>query len=236
MDGDSLEEHNEGDSGGAETTCGAAVSSASASSSSHQTETQCGCDSRCFRFFDAGEIEAHRLSIQDLEKTEKEVLVLGVLESCRHEEEQTTKGKRRRRTRFSYQYRGHPVCVTAFRHFYSLGQKEFRNLLNHLSENGAIPCVHGNKGRKLEHALSFAEVKVAVTFIQNHAERYGIPHPAPLYGRDSDPPVILPASQNFKTVHLQYVQSCLEAQVRDVAWGFPLSEQFGTSVCSTFVS
>lgn len=72
-----------GDSAGAETT-GSTPPSAS-------QLTRCGCDQQCVHFYDAGEIEAHRLSVLDLAKTEKEALVVGVLESCRYADGHTMK-------------------------------------------------------------------------------------------------------------------------------------------------
>lgn len=110
--------------------------------------------------------------------------------------------------------RGCPVFVCSFHHIYNLDHKEFRSLLTHLAENGPIPRFHCNKTRKPRYALSFfAEAKFAVTLIKNHAERFGIPCTAPLYGRDTDPPIFLPASQNLKTMHVQSVESYLEARI-----------------------
>ena len=55
-----------------------------------------------------------------------------------------------------------------------------------------------------------------------------------LYGRANDPPIFLPASQNFKTVHALCVASCLEANVRNI-WGYPHLDQFGTNAYRTSV-
>ena len=178
---------------------------------------RCGCEQNCLKRFDAGEIEAHRLNILDLERTEKEALVLGVLGSCCFAETSTAKGKNRRRSAYAYQFGGRRVCVGTFQYVYCLGQKEYRNLCTHLEENGPIPRVHGNSGRKPHHALRFEQVRFAVQFVHNHAQRYGIPHPAPLRGRAEDPPVFLPASQNFKAVHKLYVASCQEVNIRSMA-------------------
>ena len=60
------------------------------------------------------------------------------------------------------------------------------------------------------------QVKFTITFIQKHAQQCGISHSAPLRVRSSDPPVFLPASQNYKTVHQQYVASCGEANIRSM--------------------
>lgn len=177
---------------------------------------RCGCDRHCLSSLDLGAVEANRLSLMELGKSEKEALVLGVLQSCRFDEERTAKGKLRKKASFAYQYDGRRVCVGAFRHIYDLGQKQLRNIVAHLSEHGAIPRVHGNTRRLPHNALRYPEIFFCVTFVKNYAERYGIPHPAPLYGRAGDPPIFLPASQNFKTVHAQYVASCIEANIRSM--------------------
>ena len=100
------------------------------------------------------------------------------------------------------------VCQGAFRRFDELGNYKFEHLQRHLSQNGVVPRVHGNKRRKPKHALSFPVVENMVKFIKTHAEVFGIPHPAPLHGRASIHPIYLPAFQNYKTVHKTYVESC----------------------------
>ena len=78
----------------------------------------------------------------------------------------------------------------------------------HLLENGVVPRVHGNKGGKPKHALTFPEVDNCAKFMKRHADIYGLPQPAPLRGRDDQPPVYLPASSNYKSVHIEYVTAC----------------------------
>ena len=43
-----------------------------------------------------------------------------------------------------------------------------------------------------------------------HTEIHGLPQPTAPRGRAEVPPTYLPASQNFKTVHLLYVKACCE--------------------------
>ena len=97
---------------------------------------------------------------------------------------------------------------------YGLGIKHFKNLLSHLEEYGPVPRVHGNKHRLPHNTLPFQDVKHAVTFIQNYATRFDIPHPAALHGRDDMPPIFLPASGTYKSVHKEYVTSCTAANYR----------------------
>lgn len=181
------------------------------------TGRECGCSQCCLKAFDAAEIEQAQLTMMELDRQEKELIVLGLLESARYGAE-TTHGKKRRRARFSYSFQGVKICVGAFRFIYSIGQKQMKNLLKHSEENGPVPRVHGNKGRKPKHALDFATVENVVKFIKSHATVFGIPHPAPLRGRDDTPPIFLPASQHYKSVHKIYVESCEAAQKRAVGY------------------
>ena len=84
--------------------------------------------------------------------------------------------------------------------------------------NGCVPRVHGNVGRKPHNALKYEQVKVVAQFIKAHTEKYGIPHPAPLRGRDGTPPTFLPASQGYRSVHKIYLESCTEHGVKAVGY------------------
>lgn len=177
---------------------------------------ECGCSKNCLDQFDAGEIEQTRLTMRELEQVEHECLILGILESLRERTEENTKGKKRKRSQFTYRYQGVVVCQGAFRHVYELGKRKFENLQKHLAQHGLVPRVHGNKGRKPKHAFTFPIVENVVKFVKHHAEVFGLPHPAPLHGRDGMPPVFLPASQNFKSVHRMYVAACQPLEMKAV--------------------
>ena len=168
----------------------------------------CGCQSNCLKNFDPAELEESILNMRDMEKSERDLIILGILESLRHSKERTTKGTKRTRERFAYKFQGSRVCVSAFRIVYDLGKKHLVNLITHLEENGAVPRVHGNTGKRPHNTLSFTDVKNVTTFIDNHAVEFGIPHPAPLHGRADMPPIFLPASQTVKSVHTSYVECC----------------------------
>ena len=176
----------------------------------------CGCRADCLSHFDEGAIESQRMNFREMEKREKEALLLGIMHASRATFDMTTKGKKRVRATLRYVVDGRPVCKSAFLYTMDVGTKQFKNLLKHLEENGPVPREHGNRTRRPHNALTFPVVKACVQFIKNHADEFGIPHPAPLHGRATDPPVFLPASHNFKTVHVKYVASC--ADIRPVGY------------------
>ena len=53
----------------------------------------CGCRSNCLDQFDPTEVDQFILNMLEMEKSERDLLALGVLESLRHSKETTTKGK-----------------------------------------------------------------------------------------------------------------------------------------------
>ena len=54
----------------------------------------CGCRSNCLDQFDPTEVDQFILNMLEMEKSERDLLVLGVLESLRHSKETITKGKK----------------------------------------------------------------------------------------------------------------------------------------------
>ena len=57
------------------------------------------------------------------------------------------------------------------------------------------------------HFLQCEVTYDAVRFIHNYAEIYGIPQPTARWGRADNPPIYLPASQNYTIVHSKYVEA-----------------------------
>ena len=51
-----------------------------------------------------------RLNVRELEKREKEALVLGILAACQAADDTTAKGKKRAKAAFKYHVDGRPVC------------------------------------------------------------------------------------------------------------------------------
>ena len=174
-----------------------------------QVQVRCGCSQECLKKVEWEAVEANRFTMQELEKGEKDVLVLALMNSGMFAEETNARNKKRKnRVGFQYTFEGQVVCAGAFRFIYHLGSREFRNLQLHLRKHGVTPRVHGNTGRKPHNALTFAEVENCASFIKRFAEIHGLPQPSPLRGRDDQPPIYLPASFTYKRVHELYTESC----------------------------
>ncbi|KAH3698105.1 hypothetical protein DPMN_085624 [Dreissena polymorpha] len=66
-------------------------------------------------------------------------------------------------------------------------------MLKHVTLHGALPRVHGNKGRRPMHAMRLEDVQRVVHVLKNTAETIGIFYPATPRGNDRIPVVFLPS-------------------------------------------
>ena len=90
--------------------------------SNADTGSECGCSLGCLAKFDPADIEQSRLSMAELGREEKELVLLGLLESARYTPDTSTHGKKRKRQRFCYSYQEEKICAGAFRFVYGLGK------------------------------------------------------------------------------------------------------------------
>ena len=58
--------------------------------------THCGCTKNCLQQFDLAQVEQNKLNFMELPKEEKDLMVLGLLESFLHSPETTWRGGKRR--------------------------------------------------------------------------------------------------------------------------------------------
>ena len=175
----------------------------------------CGCKKECSAAISKAAVERNRLNFQEMEKSQRDDFVLGMLEVTKFQEV-TARGTQRERRRFVYKFQGKEICLSMFRHIYNIGTKHFDNLRKHLIENGLVPRVHKGTGKRAHNATSFPVVQNAVAFLRSYAERFGTPHSAPLHGRSGAPPTFLPSSCTKVSIHHKFVESCQEADIQAV--------------------
>ena len=60
----------------------------------HVHGIRCGCSHECLKKFSPENVESNRLTMRELEKDEKEMIVFGVLESVKWDENVTARGKK----------------------------------------------------------------------------------------------------------------------------------------------
>ena len=100
----------------------------------------CGCTlgsngSGCSLQFSKDEIEAHRMMANEMDKSEKDLVLLSMF----HYELDKTDDKLR------YRIHGKSVCRSTFLFLFDASPKLFYTLRAHYFENGLVPRVHGNK-------------------------------------------------------------------------------------------
>ena len=177
----------------------------------------CVCSGSCLSQFSTDEVYTFHLSLFEMSKGERDMLILGKLQvltratdTIQHAR-QSKLGKRQRIT-CDYSFDHRRVCRDAFLFLHNIGTKQLQNLRKHLQENGPVPWQHGLVGRIPATTYRYEVVSDAVHFIRSYAEVFGIPQPAARSGRAKNPPIYLPASQNYTIVHAKYVEACLSKE------------------------
>ena len=177
-------------------------------------ERGCGCPHDCYKQFSEEEVCTIRLKMLELEKVERDMLILGKLMVCARLAGSISHARKvcstkRQRITYEYSYDCRVVCKSLFCFLHVIGEKVLKNLQSHLKENGPTPRVHGNKGRLPSHAFSFETTKNIVDFILNYARIFGLPQPAAGRGRAEVAPIYLSASEGYHVVHQKYVEACI---------------------------
>ncbi|GES84677.1 hypothetical protein GLOIN_2v1777628 [Rhizophagus clarus] len=99
------------------------------------------------------------------------------------------------------------ICSTAFLTIYGIGEKYWRNIRNHYSQQGISPRVHKLTGRLSNFSLSFEKILEILTFIVNYANIYGLPSPGRHFQRDTLLVTFLPASESYFSLYRLYTST-----------------------------
>ena len=92
---------------------------------------RCTYSKKCMEILNANTAPQNRLSFIGLEKSEQDLILLGILKASKLTMDKTARGKQRERAQFRYKFVGHEICLTAFRHVFNGGTKRFDNLRKH---------------------------------------------------------------------------------------------------------
>ena len=97
--------------------------------------------------FDVNEVYQFLLNLLEMSKEQKSMLLLGKLHILSRAGEPINhahkKGGKYQRVTYNYAFDHHEVCKKAFLFLHNIGEKQFKNMVKHLRENGPIPIVHG---------------------------------------------------------------------------------------------
>lgn len=172
------------------------------------------CD--CLKKFEKKKITEHRLNMQELDKNEKDLVIMGQLQACGLSKGNTTRTGDRKRHRFSYQFENESICVDCYIYINNISIKYLKNLRKHIYTNGILPRRHGNAGRAPHNALTYEDSQNIVQFIIGYADRYGMPQPAARGVTDVVPPIYLPAQDTYDSVYNKYQDVAKEMNFRGV--------------------
>ena len=179
------------------------------SAPSRKISARCSCSDNCLAQFTPSEVFSFHLSLCEMSKVEKDMLVLRKLHVLSRATDSTDHVRLGKRVTCNYFFDHRPVCKASFLLLHDMGAKQLKNLQKHLRECGPVPREHGLTGRAPATKYPYETVMDAVSFIRHHAIVFGIPQPAARSGRANSPPIYLPASQSYKIVHSKYVDACL---------------------------
>ncbi|XP_053375897.1 uncharacterized protein LOC123531691 [Mercenaria mercenaria] len=175
---------------------------------STKINTGCPCKRNCYLNFTVDRIQTHILSLREMSKNEKEMLLMGTLK--RVGDNSRCKNKERTRQRYDYYFDGKKICQEAFSFIFDTKHKTLRNILAHMKEHGTEPRVHGHTGRRAPNAFAQDVIRNAIQFLINYASEVGLPQPAAPRGRSDEPPIYLPSSDTKLSIHQQYKEVCIE--------------------------
>ncbi|WAR14581.1 hypothetical protein MAR_004686, partial [Mya arenaria] len=104
----------------------------------YMSTDDCRCKTTCMSLFDSDRIQEHILSVREMEKSEKELYVMGSLQKFAHEK---SKGGKRKRIRYRYVYDGRNVARRE-REVYRETLKEAADeMSSHVRAIGPVPVL-----------------------------------------------------------------------------------------------
>ncbi|XP_052256719.1 uncharacterized protein LOC127861965 isoform X3 [Dreissena polymorpha] len=190
--------------------------SSSETESESDDMTKCSCKRHCLEQFTKSEIEDHILSMQDLDKHEKEMFIL---ESMEQSTPTRTRTGIRKRIRYRFMFDGKVVCRPIFCYLNGIGKKSLSSIQAHVNKNGFVPRVHGNRGRKPHNALQYNDIEYCVDFLIRYVESHGQPMTAEPKSQEKEIPILLPAGLTKVIVHREYEKACQESKRRVLGIG-----------------
>ena len=89
----------------------------------------------CSCQFTRESIETARMNSQEMTKKQRDLIILGHLEANRH----CFEDKEQSRFSITYWFHGYKVCKMTYLFLHCVGEKHYKNLVTHFSQNGSHP-------------------------------------------------------------------------------------------------
>ena len=120
---------------------------------------------------DVNTLVACRMNMAELSHNDLDMIVMGHLQQSRANSSSTMKTKHhsakdRSRASMKYCLFGKQVCRNTFLFAFNMGIKQYKNLCKHYDENGFVPRVHGNVGKRPSNSYSVEDEKKAVDLLR----------------------------------------------------------------------
>ncbi|XP_076449423.1 uncharacterized protein LOC143285915 [Babylonia areolata] len=179
--------------------------------------------SGCIAQFTPDEIVEFQLSIQDMSREAKDILVIGMVAMCIRTGDKTECTRRkeqkdRQKSRSSYILMGKSVCSKTFCKLVCIGDQKLKTLCKHYKEFGLVPRNLKSGGRKNNtKALSLPDTERVVDFIKGYAQHHAVSLPGRVPGFKRDDIQLLPSAETKSGIFRLYRASCQNAGHRHVS-------------------
>lgn len=183
------------------------------------------CSKKCNKIISENIVIESRRFFQEMSKADQDLVYLSHLQFHRQDlsmeaiyDSQTRKkyGKRaesdKSRIDTVYLFRGVYVCKKMFTFIYNIGNKRYKNLIQHFENVGFCERKHGLSGKpskRKSRVLSVESVTRIVEFIKNFAEKFAIPLPGRMPNFRDYKVMKLPSSETKSAVYRRFVKVCL---------------------------
>ena len=162
----------------------------------------CGCThgdngGPCSSTVQLQEIVDSRNDCAELNSSELDLVILGMIHSSINCDEISISGRKerkRQRTRIPFYFHGRRICLQTFLFMHRLHKTRFYSLVKHYRTNGLTLRIHGNKKRLPSSACSAESIERVVKFIMNVAEDQALLLPGRVPGFKRIDVKLLPSS------------------------------------------
>lgn len=179
------------------------------------------CKRNCLALIPRDCIEKSRYDFMELEKAQQDLVILGKIESGRHNPafmklydtcKRKKYGKRKSlpgsKGNVVYTYFQAPICRNLFLFLHDCGTKRYEALQHHFSNQGAVERVHGLKFKKSTNcnAVSLEQRQNVMAFITKFAERTALPLPGRLPTCKDFKIMKLPSHETKTSIYRAYIE------------------------------
>ena len=166
-----------------------------------------------------------RLSMQEMTRHERDLVLLGKISSCTVMSDKTQCSKRKMQTdrkqpQSTWIIHGTKVCRIAFLFINNISNDKLSNAMKWYQENGLVPRFLKSGGRREVRSLSHSDNVRVVSFIKNYGEDNAISLPGRIPGQKNFAVKLLPSNTTRLSVFHSYKNALSEGEraVKEKTW------------------